>query len=200
LDASLSNDTLLLMQEGPHFRKSCKRLDIPGYAHELTFSCFHNQPLLLHDRTRNHLANAIFSAKKIHGFHLWAWVFMPTHVHLLIWPTTQQYSIARILQSIKQPVGRLEITRAKKSDPEMLALMATGLPKTPYHIWQEGGGYDKLMNLTPEIRNLVDYIHANPVRKGLVSSPEEWLWSSARDWLDLGTGPLHIDKEFFPSM
>ena len=34
-------------------RKRCKRYNIPGEAHELTFSCFQRLPLLSKDRTRH---------------------------------------------------------------------------------------------------------------------------------------------------
>jgi putative transposase len=178
--------------------KTCKRYDVPGDAHELTFSCYRNQPFLLVDRTRLWLVDAIEAAREKHRFHLWAWVFMPEHVHLLIWPATSNYSIGNILQSIKQPVGRFEITRAKKMDGERLDLMATGLTKPPFRFWQEGGGYDKNMTADKTIRNAVEYIHNNPVRKGLVDSPEKWIWSSYKDWLDIGECPLAVDKDSFP--
>ena len=33
---------------------------------------------------------ALTDVRKVHGFHLWAWVIMPEHVHLLIWPPISQ--------------------------------------------------------------------------------------------------------------
>ena len=36
-------------------RKRCKNYNIPGDAHELTFSCFQRLPLLSKDRTRHFL-------------------------------------------------------------------------------------------------------------------------------------------------
>jgi hypothetical protein len=39
----------------------------------------------------------------------------------------------------------------------------------------------------------IDYIHANPVRRDWVASPEHWRYSSAHEWLP-GTQPvLHCD-------
>jgi len=29
---------------------------------------------------------------------------------------------------------------------------------------------------------VIDYIHANPVRRGLVAMATDWTWSSARFW------------------
>jgi putative transposase len=67
--------------------KHCKRYNDPGHAHELTFTCFKNQPFLAKDRARSWLAEAIALARRKHSFHVWSYVFMPEHVHLLIWPT-----------------------------------------------------------------------------------------------------------------
>ena len=60
-------------------RKTCKRYDIPGDAHALTFSCFHGQPFLSKDRTRTWLVEALDRARSKHSFHIWAYVIMPEH-------------------------------------------------------------------------------------------------------------------------
>ncbi|NLX99777.1 MAG: hypothetical protein GXY83_27080 [Rhodopirellula sp.] len=46
------------------------------------------------------------AAREKHGFDLWAWVVMPEHVHLLIYPKLPGYRIDKILASIKRPVAR----------------------------------------------------------------------------------------------
>ncbi|OHB61113.1 MAG: hypothetical protein A2167_08085 [Planctomycetes bacterium RBG_13_46_10] len=75
------------MQEDRFIKKKCKRYNISGHAHELTFSCYRNQKFLLSDRTCQWLIESIEKAKVKHNFSLWAFVFMPDHVHLLIKPT-----------------------------------------------------------------------------------------------------------------
>jgi hypothetical protein len=39
---------------------------------------------------------------------------------------------------------------------------------------------------------MLDYLHENPVRKGLVTRAQDWLWSSAGYFLG-GSSPLVID-------
>ena len=78
-----------------------------------------------------------------HAFDLWAYVFMPDHVHLVIYPRCDDYSISRILLSIRQPVARKAIAYLKVHHPEGLRAMATGQRARPYHFWQKGGGYDR---------------------------------------------------------
>ena len=42
----------------------------------------------------------------------------------------------------------------------------------------------------------VDYIHWNPVRRGLVERPEDWAWSSYRNHLDGGRGVVEIESQW----
>ena len=48
------------------------------------------------------MIEAIDLARKTHNLHLWSYVIMPEHVHLLFWPTTAKYSISAILTTLKQ--------------------------------------------------------------------------------------------------
>jgi putative transposase len=86
-------------------RKACRRINEPGHAHSLTFSCFSRRPFLSKDRSRRWLVEAIDRAREKHAFDLWAYVVMPEHVHLLIWPRKPVYSTSRMLTSIKLPVS-----------------------------------------------------------------------------------------------
>ena len=178
--------------------KLCKRINTPGDAHELNFSCFKNRSFLNYDLTRNYLAEAITAARDKHKFHLWAYVFMPNHVHLLIWPTEEPYSISAILTSIKQSVALMAFIHLRKNDPEKLKYFETGQKHIMYRFWQDGGGYDRNLTTPDIILNVVEYIHTNPVRGGLVDNPLDWYWSSARQWEGREEGPVRIDKESFP--
>lgn len=49
-----------------------------------------------------------------------------------------------------------------------------------HQVWQEG--YHPELILSPEmLRQKLDYIHYNPVKRGYVAAPEHWLYSSARN-------------------
>ena len=144
------------------------------------------------------MADAINAASEKRIFHVWAWVFMPEHVHLLIMPTIEYYEISSILGSIKLSVSRRIISKARKEKANFLLKMATNEKGKPYRFWMPGGGYDRNMNSDKAIRNSVEYIHNNPVRRGLTANAVEWDWSSAWEWeLDI-PGPIRIDKDFFP--
>ncbi len=44
----------------------------------------------------------------------------------------------------------------------------------------------------------IEYIHNNPVRRGLVDCATDWLWSSARDWAGLGHPHITVDRTLPP--
>jgi len=66
-------------------RKKLKRGHEPGHFHELTFSCYRQKPLLANDAWRRELAGLIDAACVEAEFDLNAFVFMPEHIHLLIY-------------------------------------------------------------------------------------------------------------------
>ena len=147
--------------------------DIPGHAHELTFSCLRGLPLLEDDRCKRWLVLALDKARRRHGIEVWAYVVMPEHVHVLVYPHSAR--VCEILIAIKQSVARKAILRA--AQPQ-LDLMRIGRGNK-VAFWQPGGGYDRNVYGSKAVWAMIDYIHANPVRRGLVQTPEDWSWSSA---------------------
>jgi len=107
----------------------------------------------------------------MHRFALWAYVFMPEHVHLLLWPEEENYSISKFLQSTKQSVSRKALDYLRKENPDGLKHLATGWKDRPYQFWMDGGGYDRNITDRETLIRVVDYIHRNPVRRGLVGTP-----------------------------
>jgi len=182
-------------EKGP--RKLCRRLNVPGDIHELTFTCYKRRLFLSKDRTRIFLADAINSARVKHEFYLLAYGFMPEHAHLLVFPRPEKYDMSKILQSIKQPVAQRAIRYLRRENPAGLAMLRTGQKHEPFRFWQDGGGHDKNTRDEKDLANVIKYIHENPVRKGLVTIPEDWIWSSVRDWTGGEPGPIPIDCDSF---
>jgi putative transposase len=164
----------------------------PGHAHELTFSCYRGFPLLGRERTCQWLAEAIDAARREFDFSLWAYVFMPEHVHILLCPKQPVYNIAAILKAIKQPVGTKAIKFLRQHSPEWLGRITVkkGVQRER-RFWQAGGGFDRNVVDPRLILIMIDYIHANPVRRQLVQKPEDWKWSSA-GWIE-GKNSLRPD-------
>jgi len=182
-------------------RKTCHRYNTPSNAHFLTFSCFRRQPFLSRDRSREWFLDALGGARERHRFDLWAWVIMPEHVHLVIRPREEKYSISAILTAIKKPVTNAVLRHVRQYAPEFAERMRDQQPNGThaYRFWQRGGGYDTNLWSSKPLWDKIRYIHMNPVRRGLVTRAEDWPWSSLRDFLDLRPVlPVPLDRHSIP--
>ena len=182
----------------PVYRKQLQHFDDPFDAHELTFSCFQRRPFLMKDRSREWMIEALELGREKHHFHIWAYVIMPEHVHVLVWPQKEKYSVAQFLQTVKQSVSRKALRYVRTHAPDSLDLFRSTDKSRPFHFWQDGGGYDRNIISDDATSRSVDYIHNNPVTRGLVVDSLDWDWSSARAWNGVNDVPLKIDKDSFP--
>jgi REP element-mobilizing transposase RayT len=102
--------------------------------------------------------------------HLHAAVIMPEHVHLLFTPMRKAegwpFPLKDVLKLIKGPAAR-SVNR---------------LAGTHGALWQDES-FDHVLRSNESFGEKLDYIRQNPVRRGLVSKPEEypWLWVEG-DW------------------
>jgi putative transposase len=175
-------------------RKKIIHYNDPGHAHSLTFSCYNNRPYLSKDRTRQWFIEALDHARIKWNFRLWAYVIMPDHVHLIVWPTEERYDISQFLKSLKQSVSRKTRLFLKRENPAALKNMEVKQGKrVVFRFWQSGPGYDRNLYKDDTLIEKIEYIHNNPVRRELVETPTDWIWSSARWYAGYRNVPITID-------
>ena len=102
----------------------------------------------------------VYHDVELRSYDLHAFVVMPNHVHLLVDPLQP---MAKVMQSLKGYTAR----QANR------LLGRTGQP-----FWQKES-YDHWVRDAAEFAKITHYVEHNPVKAGLVSTPEEWPWSSA---------------------
>lgn len=177
------------------FKRRHRRNDNePGHAHELTFSCYHGFRFLEKDRCRNWLIDAIDRAREELEFDVWAYVFMPEHVHVIVYPWRETYDIAEIRSRIKLPVSRKALAFLRREAPEWLARIRVRKGReVRYQFWRKGGGYDRNVTEPATLETMIEYIHLNPVRRGLVERARDWKWSSAAWFEGTGDSPLRLN-------
>jgi putative transposase len=179
----------------PPHRKSVQSYNIPGDAHELTFSCFRRLRLLNRDRSRRWLIDAMENARKRLHLHIWAYVIMPEHVHVMIHPQEANYEIKLIRTALKVPVKRRALRYLRDTMPNALEKLCDRQPngEVHYRFWQRGGGYDRNITEFGTLESMIEYIHLNPVRRGLVRRATDWVWSSARFYAGAVAVPIRMD-------
>ena len=77
----------------------------------------------------------------------------------------------------------------------ILKVNAEGARGQVFKLWKNRFD-DLVLNRRETMITKINYIHANPVRKGLVSMPEDWFYSSARNYLSIGSSAIPVDMEW----
>jgi putative transposase len=153
-----------------------KRYQEARCLHYLTFSCYKRAPRLGTARSRDIFEQTLERARKWYGFYVAGYVVMPEHVHVLVTePERAKLSVA--LQMLKQNVAR-----------QLREVEGGSFWQARYYdfnVWTEAKRIEKLR-----------YIHRNPVRRGLVASPELWAWSSFRHYMSGAEGVVEIESHW----
>ncbi|HEV3340770.1 MAG TPA: transposase, partial [Pirellulales bacterium] len=89
------------------------RFNEAGQPRELTFSCYRRYAFLGRDRTREWFCEALDEARREFAYQLWAYVVMPEHVHVLVYPGDAPEQMSAFLQALKEPVARKAIRYLK---------------------------------------------------------------------------------------
>jgi putative transposase len=137
----------------------------------------------LHDCARcDILVNALEYCRQHKGLKLYAWVILDTHFHAIAAP-----ELARVLADLKRHTARrlLEQLEAERCDWLLRQLRHERAPtktESVHQVWQEGSHPQAIMSGEMMLQKL-EYLHNNPVKRGLVASPEHWRYSSAHEWL-----------------
>jgi putative transposase len=100
---------------------------------------------------------------------------MPEHVHLLI-SEPARATLADALKSLKQGVSRRLIGEAN-------------------HFWQKRY-YDFNIRDRQQFAEKLQYIHRNPVKRGLCQRIDEWEWSSCPHYATGSEGRVEIESEW----
>jgi len=176
-------------------RKKRRAIDVPGHAHFLTYSCHQRLPLLSSDRSRRWVIEAFETVRQARSIQLWAYVIMPEHVHVILRSQRPEERMSHVLASLKRGVARKARLFLDESGNHIwldrLSVRHGG--RRVFRFWQAGGGYDKNIWHERTVWQVIDYIHANPVRRGLASNPDEWEWSSSRYWNGDHDVPIRMD-------
>jgi len=113
-------------------------------------------------------------------------------VHLLVWPTRPDATADCI--SCFLAAAKVEASRQVKADLErpgsrlLSRLTIRERPgRTVFRYWQEGPGCDRNRQTEEAVNASIEYLHLNPVRRGLCKSVLDWRWSSARWYASEGT-------------
>ena len=122
------------------------------------------------------------------GMKVYCWCLMSNHMHVIA-SASEGNNLSDIIRDFKKFTNK-NLIRSIKEIPEsrrdwMLNLFwyaGKNDKKIKYYkVWQEGNDA-KEINSTDFLDQKLEYIHNNPVRAEIVASPEDYLYSSAKDY------------------
>jgi putative transposase len=146
--------------------------------------------------------DSIRHCQKEKGLLIHAWCLMSNHFHMIastkeIKPNLsdnirdlKKFTSTKIIESIKDE------TEIESRRGWMLWLFKSAGNKNPnnvnYQFWRQDNHPEEIFT-KDFMESKLDYIHNNPVSAGIVENAEDYLLSSARDYLTNKKGLLEID-------
>jgi len=121
-----------------------------------------------------------------------AYVIMENHLHAIV----QGEQLTKKIGSFKSFAARKIIDMMKQDDHtfwlQKIRSMNTALDFKQDFIFWERGFYPKQIIGDDMLYQKIEYIHNNPVRRGYVDKPEDWRYSSARNYAGM-EGLISVD-------
>jgi len=150
------------------------------HLHFITCSCYRRIPKLRTARSRDRFVSILEQTRQRYRFVVVGYVVMPEHFHLLV-TEPEIGTPSTVMQVLKQRSAHALLPKKTRCDPRQQSLFTETLRQPFWHarfydfnVWTSKKRIEKLR-----------YMHRNPVKRGLVASPEQWRWSSYRFyWLN----------------
>jgi putative transposase len=151
-----------------------KRFHASGQSHFLTFSCYQRHANFASPELYNLFIQCLERMRMRFEMRVYAYVVMPEHVHLLVSepaPETLADAMHFLKLSFTKRLGR------------------------PGSFWQKRY-YDRNVRDAAEFQEKLRYIHRNPVKRGLVTEPAAWEWSSFRHYSLREVGMVEVESQW----
>jgi|ERR1017187_7665182 putative transposase len=171
-----------------------QRFQETGRSHFATFSCYHRQQLFTADSAKRTFERALERVRRSFGLQVYAYVVMPEHIHLLV-SEPERGLLADALKSLKQGVSRRLVGEAGAPFKPSFGLSGDSSGDFSQHFWQKRY-YDFNVRNYRQFVEKLRYIHRNPVKRGLCERPEDWEWSSFRQYATGCEGRVEIECEW----
>jgi putative transposase len=161
------------------------------HPHFLTCTLVEWLPIFTRPETAQVLFDAWTYQQEHEGLRLYGFVVLENHLHAVAqapnlpvtWARFKSYTARRLVDLLREQGARRFLERmefpfkAHRADRR-------------YQFWQEGS-HPQCIDGEEMLRQKLEYIHNNPVKRGFVDAPEHWRWSSARCYAG-GNGVVEV--------
>jgi len=163
--------------------------------HFLTCTVINWMPLFTRPQTVEIILNALRYRQENNGWKLYGYVILENHLHLIVQAESLTAEIAHFKSyTARQLIDHLKECRADRLLKQMAFFRKAHKQDRDYQCWEEGS-HPQLIQNEQILRQKLDYIHFNPVKRGYVDEPSHWRYSSARNYAGL-TGLVPVYQEW----
>jgi len=174
--------------------RSRYRITQQDAPHFLTCTVLNWIPLFTRPATVEIILEALAHRQQENGWRVYGYVILENHLHIVVQAAELQQELARF----KSFTARRLIDYLEENGTERLLKQFSWFKKQHksdrhYQLWEEGS-HPQLIENDVVLRQKLDYIHQNPVKRGYVDLAEHWRYSSARNYAGQdGMLPVFMD-------
>lgn len=153
-------------------------------------------PVLIESRYVDPILDSLRFCRRNKGLRIYAYVVMPHHVHLICSAGEQMHDVMR---DFKRFTSRQIHDRMKEDGRATMlqwleyATQRARRSRDELGLWQDGFHPQAIWS-SEVFQQKLDYLHANPCRKGLVQRPEQWWFSSAACYAGEKAYCMEVDR------
>jgi REP element-mobilizing transposase RayT len=163
--------------------RSRYRVHEPHCAHFITTTVVEWLPVFTTSARCDILVQSFEYCRKNKGLKIYAWVILDNHIHAIV----AAPELTRVITDFKRHTAQRILDQLEKEKCEWLLnqFRHFRLPhkvESIHQFWQEGFHPQAIAN-DQMMDQKLDYVHGNPVQRGLMAGAEHWRYSSAHEWL-----------------
>ena len=163
--------------------------------HFLTCTVLNWMPLFTRPQTTDIILEALSHRQEQDGWKVYGYVILENHLHMIV----QAENLLAELPRFKSYTARKLIDHLTERHAEHLLKQLAFFRKEhkqdrDYQLWEEGS-HPQMIADEETLRQKLEYIHQNPVKRGYVDEAEHWRYSSARNYAGLA-GLIPVYREW----
>jgi REP element-mobilizing transposase RayT len=173
--------------------RSRYRINDPAHCYFITATVVNWLPVFTTAARCNIIVNSLSYCREHMRLRIYAWVILDNHFHAVLAGS----DLADTIAQLKKFTAREILAQLKTEGRDWLLnqlqyFRAAHKTASRHQVWQEGS-HPPAMVSDEIMRQKLEYMHNNPVKRGLVASPEHWRYSSAHEWLPAAEPVLRVD-------
>lgn len=159
-------------------------------AHFITITVVNWIDLFTRNRLREVVVDSLKYCRQQKGLEIYAWCLMSSHLHMIC-KSPEGVKLSDIIRDFKTHTSKKLIETIVNQPESRREWLLEAFSKAcehlkrdqNYKVWQNGYHAEEIRTYS-FLESKLNYIHQNPVKDALVEFPEDYLYSSARNYAE----------------